>query len=246
MLTGENTSSTTLGSAAAAVGTPPATTDSADVGTKAAEGVKPAEAAKVAEGQGADDAAAKAAAEAASKPFTALEQLKLADGLQVDEAVMKDFLPLAGKLGLTAGQAQALVEFNATLAANSEKARAAAQDEAAQKAIESLKADPEIGGKHLEASMKLAAKALVRFGGEVDPKTGKSPLVDAIETTQLADGSMLGDSAVFAKLLVNIGKTLSEDSAVARSGTAAKTAATDADTFHRELYPNSPELFRKS
>ena len=248
----ETTSSTTLGTAANAAGQSTQADDGkggADVGTKQADGAQggqgsQGDAAKTADA--AKAAAEKAAAELAAKPFTALEQLKLADGFKLDEAAMKDFLPLAGKLGLTAGQAQALIEFNATLGANAEKARAAAQDEAAKKAVEALKNDPTIGGKNLEASMALAGKALRHFGGEVDPKTGKSALVEAIETLQLADGSMLGDNVTFATFLTNVGKGLSEDSAAARSGGAAKTAANDEAAFHRELYPNSPELHRKS
>lgn len=238
--------STTLAAAAtataAATDTTTLDTKSADVGTGNAKAAEGANATQVDAGA---DAAAKAAAELAAKPFTEVTQLKLADGLQLDEAVMKDFVPLAKELGFTAAQAQKLVEFNATLSKRSEEARVAAQDAAAKAAVEALKKDPEIGGAKFDASIKFAAAALQKFGGPVDPKTGKSAIVDALETMQLADGSMVGDHVVMAKFLANVGKAIAEDQVGAnRSGGAVKTAANDPATFHAEMYPNSPQLKR--
>ncbi len=249
MTTGTGNGGTSLGSAATAAasegsknGAAGAQTSTdgkgADVGTGAQ--------AKAGEQASADQAAAdKAAAELAAKPFTDVAQLKLAEGLTLDEAVMKDFLPLAKEHGFTAKQAQALVEFQAQLAKKSDEARAAASEAAQAKAVEALKKDPEIGGSKFDASMKLAGKALFKFGGAVDPKTGKSPLVDAFEQLQLADGSMLGDNPIVARFLVNVGRVLGEDSTGApKSGAAAKTALNDTATFNDAMYPNSPELKR--
>lgn len=243
MTTGTGNGGTSLGNAATAAGAEAPKngaagaqepTKGADVGTGAR-----------AQGAGEQVGADAAAAELAGQPFTDVAQLKLADGFKLDEALMKDFLPLAKEHGFTAKQAQALVEFQATLAKKSDEARAAAQDAAAAKAVEALKKDPEIGGAKFDASMKLAGKALFKFGGAVDPKTGKSELVDAFNALELADGSMLGDNPVVARFLVNVGRALGEDATGApKSGAAAKTALNDSATFNGEMYPNSPELKR--
>lgn len=251
----EGSGGTSLGNAGAAAGAEGG--KSADVGTDGATGTQTSEqkggASAGAAGESAEQKAAgekaaaeKTALELAGKPFTELAQLKLPDGLKVDEAAMKDFLPLAQKHGLTAGQAAALVEFNAGLAKRAEEARGAVQDEAAKSALESLKKDAEIGGAKFEASMKLAGAALVKFGGPVDEKTGKSALVEAFNTTRLADGSMLGDQSWLAQFLVNVGKAIAEDQVGANQGGGApKNAANDPATFNAEMYPNSPELHAK-
>lgn len=148
-------------------------------------------------------AAEKTAAELAAKPFTELAQLKVPEGLKLDEALMKDFLPLAGKVGLTAAQAQALVEFNAKSSTAAETARVAKLEAAQTAATEALKADKDFGGANLEKSMKLVGRALTKFGGKD---------VDALLELRLADGSFVGDNPAFAKLLSRFGAAMSEDS----------------------------------
>lgn len=214
----------------------------ADAGDKGADAVK-SEADKAAA-----SAAEKAASELAAQPFSDVAKLKLAEGLKLDDALSKDFVPLAQKLGLTNAQAQALIEFSANTTKASTEARAAVADASAKKAVEALKSDKEIGGANFEKSMKLAGLAINKFGGAVDPKTGTSELREAMGTLELADGSMLGDSPVFAKFLVNVGKTLSEDSVGdSHTTTETKTAANDEETFLRSLYkhPKSQGLVFK-
>ncbi len=150
----------------------------------------------------------KAALELGAKPFTDVAQLKLAEGVKLDESAMKEFLPIAKELGLTAKQAQALVEFSAKSGSASEATRAAAletsREAAAKAAVEALKSDKEIGGANFEKSMALATKA-VQWAG--DPAIGKF-----LNETRLEDGSLLGDNLVLAKLLTKVGRGLSEDS----------------------------------
>lgn len=209
--------------------------------TKSTEGAKGGDdAAKVkadADKKAADDL------EAAGKlPLTKAEQLKLADGFKFDPA----FLPLAGKLNLTAAQAQALVDYQAAAGKSAAEARATAAEQAATAAIDALKADKDIGGPKFKDSMAIAQKALVKFGGPINKETGRGELVDALDKVELADGSMLGDSAVFAKFLVNVGKTLSEDSVSGNlGGGAEKTEANDEATFLGGLYKNSKKTALK-
>lgn len=212
-------------------------TDAAAGDTTSAEGTPPP-------APGAGDSAANekaaAEAEAAGKlPFTDAKQLKLAEGFVLDEAIV----PLASKLGLTAAQAQALVDYQAGASKAQLEAREAAADAAAKAAVETLKADKDIGGAKFQQSMAIAQKALVKFGGPINPKTGRGELVDALDSMQLADGSMLGDSPVLAKFLVAVGKALGEDSVGGHLGQPApKTEANDEGTFLRSLYKKTPTL----
>lgn len=236
------TKSTALGTAGADAGTADATAKNGAAGTQTTTDTSQNKGADVGTGDSAVKAEAdkvaadKAAAELAGKPFTDVVQLKFAEGFKPDEALIKDFLPLAKEHGFTAKQAQALIEFNATLSKKADEARSSALDAAADKAVESLKKDPEIGGAKFEASMKLAGRALREFGGAVDAKTGKSELVEFINSARLEDGSMLGDNALFARFLVAAGSRLGEDKTGGHRSGAAKPEAPAI------TYPNSPEL----
>ena len=168
-------------------------------------------------------AADKAALEAGALPFTDIKQL--GEG-KFDPKTLADFLPIAKEHGLTAKQAQALVAFDGKRAEAFEAARVAAKETASKAAVDSLKADPEIGGANWEKSMGLAAKALAYLG---NPE-----LNAALNALELADGSMLGDSPVIAKLLVNLGKKVA---AIMRAADELPARARDAyirsDLVHR-------------
>lgn len=248
------TTGTALGNAAAAAGATGTSANDSSTGDAAALAAAKvtadkltadtaAKAAADAAAKGTEEAAkVKAAADAAkaaetaelAKPFTDLKQLKLPDGVKVDENAMKAFLPLAGKLKLTAEQAQGLIEFSATSSAETDKAIAAAHDAAAKRAVETLKNDKDIGGAKFEASMKLAGQVIQKFGGK--------DLAEAINGMQLADGSMLGDNLVFAKLLLKFGGMLTEDQLGVTAPPATKTPANSDEAFHRALYDKSPTL----
>lgn len=163
---------------------------------KPAETVDP----KVAEKAAAD----KAAAEADALPFTDVAQLKLADGQKLEESVAKDFLATAKDLGLSAKQARGLYEFNAKLASAAETQRAEKLAAAGKAAADALRNDKDIGGANFEKSMALAGKAIRNVLGVEFGKWATS--------LELADGTMLGDRVEFARALVELGKTISEDS----------------------------------
>lgn len=224
----EGAASTALSNAAAAAGK--------DAGTEAKTETVEAKQDDVKSEGGAKggEQAEKTSAEVAAL-FTDVKQLKLEGGLKLDDAQMKDFLPLAGELKLTTAQAQKLVEFSAKTAAAREKVTADTRDTAAKAAHEALKSDKDIGGANFDKSMALAGKALTAIG---------SPeLNEALVSMRLEDGSMLGDSLVMAKVLVNLGKRLSEDSfAGGVNGGSKKTPANDPTALAKALYPNSPGL----
>lgn len=188
----------------------------------------------------ADEVVVDPAVEALAKaPFTDAKQLKLAEGFNLDPVAVETI----SKIGLTAAQAQALVDYQAGSAKAQADARAAAVVEASKASIAALKADKDIGGAKFEASMATAQKTLVRFGGPINPATGRGELVDALDSMQLADGSMLGDSPVLAKFLVNVGAALKEDGVGGALGSpTAKTAGNDEGTFLRQLYTRTTAL----
>lgn len=213
---------------AAPAATPPAATSALGAAVASASVTPPAAETP------APDAAVLAATAAAASPFLDLKQLTLPDGVSADPKLMEGFLPLAKELGFTAAQASKLVEFSAKMSASTAAAQAEAQEAAATKAVEALKADKEIGGTKLAASMKVAGAVLAKFGGD--------GLKEALETVRLSDGSLLGDSPVMAKLLVRFGSMLTEDQMGVSSPPAPRTPANDASALHRSLYPNSPTL----
>lgn len=225
-----NTTTTNLGTAAAA-GEGSA---KGDVETKTTE-TKPDPKVE-AQGSGKNEvaekaAAEKAAAEAAAKPFTDIAQLKLGDGQKLDETVAKEFLALAKAEGLTAKQAQALLEYSQKGAGAAQKATEEKRDATAKAAVEALKAHKEIGGANFEKSMQAAGKVLAKFGD--------ADITKALQELRLEDGSMLGDNVHIARLLVNVGKAMAEDS---KSGTHSNGAAAKAKPLASQLYPKSPGL----
>lgn len=157
--------------------------------------------------------AEKTAAELAAKPFTDAAQLKIPEGLKLDDGSMKEFLPVAGKLGLTAAQAQGLIEYQAAQLGAVEKSTAAAQLAAQTAAQTALKADKDFGGANFEKSMKAVTKALTKFGG---------PEVRKFLNTPMADGSLAGENLALAKLFAAFGSAMAEDSiGSARAGANA-------------------------
>lgn len=168
--------------------------------------------------------AEKTVSDLAAQPFTDVAQLKLAEGQKLDDAVVKDFIPLAKDLGLTAKQAQALVEFSMKTGAGAEAARvekAAAADKAAH---EALKADKEIGGAKFEASMALAGKAIRNVLGVEFGKWATG--------LELADGSLLGNRVEFARALVKLGQSVAEDSKTGTHSQGAKPTKTLAQLLY--------------
>lgn len=172
---------------------------------KPAEGVKPAEVAPAAE-----------------------VELKLPEGFKADDALLGQFKATAKELGLKSEQAQKVFD----LYAGAQKAQA----EATQKALEAeskqwvdaVKADKDIGGANLQASLVAANKAVHQFGGP--------------ELHQLLDATGLGNHPLVVKTFARIGKAIAEDSS---AGTRGANGGNSEEARHRALYPNSPELFER-
>lgn len=220
-------STTALGAAAAATKVEGDKVTGAEkvVDANSPEGKAAAEATKATE-----EKATKDAADLAAKPFTDVAQLKLPENFKVDADAVKEL----SSLGVTAAQAQKLLELNAKMSSSAEAARTASRDTAMKAAVEALKGDKEIGGAQFDKSMALAGKALSYIG---------SPeLNEALAKIRLEDGSMLGDNLVFAKVLVSLGKKVAEDTTNGTHNNGVKTPANDPGAMQRSMYPNTKTL----
>ena len=133
------------------------------------------------------------------------------DGMAVDEGLSGEFGAVAKELGLPQDQAQKLVDFYTT----TQQKQIEAMNESW---VAAVKSDPEIGGAKLDASLAVAAKAVDAFGGQ--------------ELRQFFDETGMGNHPAMVKLMINIGKRISEDSFIpGQTGGETKSAA-------EVLYPN--------
>lgn len=125
-------------------------------------------------------------------------ELKLPDGMKLDEGLWTRFKPVAQELGLDSEKASKLAKFHAEAMSEREKAGQDAWNQLRSEWHESLKTDKEFGGKNFEANVALAQKALIRFGGK--------DLSD--ELAKYGLDNLPGLAKAFAK----IGKEIAEDS----------------------------------
>jgi hypothetical protein len=172
-------------------GTPPAEGGQGDAG----DGAKPdGEQGKVDDKQG-DKGEAKTGAPE-SYDFKAPEGVE-----QLDSQLVETFTPLAKELGLNNDQAQKLVD----LAPQIQQRMAQQQAEAWGKQLEAwvgeVKADKDIGGNNLPATMASAQKVMQQFG--------TPELKAALEQTGM------GNHPELVRLFAKVGKAMGEDSFVA-------------------------------
>lgn len=169
-----------------------------------------------------DPKAAPADTKPAEAPRPADLELKLPEGLKLDDAGLGAFKSLAKEAGLDGAKAQKFVD----LYAGFEKSKVDAYT-AQQKAwTEAVKADADIGGAKLDKSLELSRRALTKFGGE--------GLVTFLEQ------SGLGNHPALVKFAVNVGLAMAEDS-VAGSGGASAAAAASGDpmvALAAKLFPD--------
>lgn len=157
----------------------------------------------------------------ADKPAEAPEQyeeFKLPEGFQKDGPLIEAFTPLAKEANLSQEAAQKFVDLGAKLVADTRAAQQKAWEGVVSKWTADLKADKEVGGAALKESTGYAVKALKQYA---DP-----------ETRKYLDDSRLANHPGLFKMLVRVGKTISEDKLF--EGGAAQTELSAA----KILYPN--------
>jgi hypothetical protein len=155
--------------------------------------------------------------------------IKLPDGVVADKPLMDGFIALAKESGLKGESAQKIADLY--VQAQASQAKAAEEAHAKQVAAwaEEVKADKQIGGASLDASMAVASRAVAQFG---------SP-----ELKELLNSSGLGNHPALVRAFVKIGRAISEDSIAGAVG-GGKAESSD-ESLLRGLYPNSPGLFTK-
>jgi hypothetical protein len=153
---------------------------------------------------------------------------KLPEGVKADEPLVAAFSATVKELGLSAEQAQKLVDSYAGVVAGKDKA---AQDAWAKTQVENrkaLEAHPEIGGTNLEKSQTEARKAIVfldqQHGGLGTRVVGK--------LSQLG----LGDDPDLAHFLTLAGRSMAEDRTGDRS-TPSTPSQTPEEARMAKRYP---------
>jgi hypothetical protein len=134
----------------------------------------------------------------AEKPITPEDygDFTLPEGMQQDEALLGEFKETAAELGLTKEQAQKLVD----LKAKSVQQMMDAWEKTAQKWVQDVKTDKEVGGDNFDKSLASAAKALDTFG---------TP-----ELRALFNANGLGNHPELVRFCARVGKAVAEDGPV--------------------------------
>ncbi len=166
-----------------------------------------------AEGGNADDAPTGA-------PET-YETFSLPEGMEMNNAQLEVFLPIAKDLNLTQEQAQKLVSLDAEQKVAAAQAQQQATDDMLDEWRETTKTDPEIGGANLQQSLAHTNTFLNKFA---------SPAL-----RQLLDDTGVGNNIEVIRLFATAGKAMGEDGVIGHGG------VNPAKKSHAELlYPNQP------
>lgn len=139
-------------------------------------------------------------------------EFQAGEGVELDNAALEQFEPIARELNLSNEQAQKMVDLYGTkiLPMVQQKQAEAWQAQTEQWAAD-VKADKEIGGDKLTANLSAAQRALDLFG--------TPELKEYLNTTGL------GNHPDLVKTFVKIGKAMSEDGMVDGSNQGQRSAA---------------------
>ena len=169
-----------------------------------------------------DAAADDAGADSADLPPDTYADFTMPEGIELDEAVLADALPVFKELGLTQEQAQKVTDLYAKqVQAGSQK-----QSDTFSQLMESWKTDAkndkEFGGDNFEENVKIAQTAIGKYG---------TP-----ELKQLLEDHGVGNHPEVIRFMLKVGKTLRED--VPGQQGAAVSKAKDRVSI---LYPKQNE-----
>lgn len=150
---------------------------------------------------------AKAAREAAEKvkvtkdnPFK-VEEIKLPEGVALDEATSKGFVDLVNKYGLPRDAVADLVNLQAEAMKSASEKGVNDWNNLRTEWQSQIKADPEVGGQNLTSSQAAIGQLLVKYGGEGD---AQAQLRRAFDLTDA------GNNPHIFKFLSKIAKDLTE------------------------------------
>lgn len=135
-------------------------------------------------------------------------ELKLPEGVKVDEQFLEAAKATFKAQGMTGVQAQAIVDTYASHVAATNKAFEEQQQKQRDEWRAAIKSDPDIGGAKFDASLATVAKAVDRFFGE--------------EGRKLFDLTGFGDHPVIFRALHQIGARISEDTIAGTVGAGTR------------------------
>ena len=187
--------------------------EGADKAGEPAKDEAEAEGKEKAEGEGDDDAPKGAPEEYAD--FTVPE------GVELDAEVLGEFKTLGKDLNLSQEQAQKVADLGVSLSKKWADGLAEHVKETRQGWIDEVKADKDIGGDKLPATLAAAKRALDAYG---------SPAF-----RQLLDSHGLGDNPEFIRFAFKAGQAISEDTMVAAEGENKNPPKTHA----QRIFPNA-------
>ena len=145
-------------------------------------------------------------------------EFTMPEGVELDKALLNEFVPIAKELKLTQAQAQKLVDLQTKTVKGIEDSRAQGWETMQEQWVSNSKSDKEYGGLQFEANVALARKAVAQFG------------TDALK--EALDSTGMGNHPEMLRFMYRVGKAISEDTM--RVGQAKPEAPKD--IAHR-LYP---------
>lgn len=203
--------------------TPPAQPPATPATEKKPEGEKPAE---KPEGQGAPEGTEEETGTLLASREVGDFKLKLPETIKSDDPVIADIRAIGKELGLKAEGAQKLADLYLKHGETLQKTIHEQQNQAVAKQrkewVAQAKADQDIGGEKFDASVKLARRALERFGSE--------ELTDFL----LAGA---GDNPALLRAFVNVGRAMLDDTIAGTTVTAGQSTRTSEEELLAELYP---------
>lgn len=190
-----------------------ATTETGQQATETGAEGEAAEAAKTeSEGEGTEKEGEKAKAEEPSGAPEAYQDFTTPEGVELDATALGDFKEQAKALNLNQAQAQSVVDLGVKLQQSWTDQTNAEIDKTITGWVETVKADPDLGGEALEKNLALAKGVADRFGSE----TFK---------TELLEKYRLGDHPEFIRFCRDVAKAVSEDGMVSATGEAKPSRA---------------------
>lgn len=156
-------------------------------------------------------------------------ELSMPEGWTVDEKALEAFTPIMKELGCSNEQAQKLAD----VFVKQVSARRSADIELLANEVkgweEELRNDEEIGGTKLSENLSYTAKVLMKYGGP--------------DVRQLLDDTGLGSHPGFVRMMVKLGKAVSNDEWVDGTQGAAKSYLDMSDEERtRALLPKASKL----
>lgn len=151
--------------------------------------------------------------------------LKLPENSPLDATHLDEVKAMAKELGLSQEAAQKLVERDNALLSKSQQQTQAMMSEAVARWADDAKADKEIGGANLQASITDAKTALDKFG---------TP-----EFKNMLNQSGVGNHPELIRLLSKVGKAMREDKMITGSSKPVQTHQSFAEAFYPGMAKSS-------